>query len=304
MKAQKNLQTIFVIILLILISNFATQAQIELISGMKRGSYNRFATDIKRITQVPVEVFTSGGSLENFNQLIQSEKPLLAFLQYDVLIYKKYKDRENGTKYTDNLCVLLPLAGEEIHLICRRDDESIQHLADLKNKRVAIGSKNQGTYITASLIKGLRRVKWIDVPIGFDKAFTALMSGEVDAIFYVGYAPATKLYRFTQREKIKLVPIKYRKLKTVYSQAVIPAGTYKWADYDVETFAVKSVLVTNVGNEKPEQIKRNLQLLGDIKRNINLLRKDGHPKWNDVTFDYQEIKWRIYPGAVKAVFPY
>lgn len=295
---------LFTLVFLFLLSSFSfAQDELKMISGMVRGSYYRFASDIKRVSTIPLDISPSGGSLENFNKLSSTTEPLIAFIQYDVLIYKKYKDRENKTNLTNNIRVLTPLAGEEIHLICRKDD-NINNLVDLKNKRVAVGSKNQGTFITASLIKGLRQIDWIDVPIGFDKAFPELLAGTVDAIFYVGYAPATKLYRFTAHEKIKLVPLKYRKLKTIYSPAFIPAGTYKWADYDVETYAVKSVLVTNANNESDQIKMQYIQLLQDIKKNIDVLKKEGHTKWKDVNFDFQEVKWPIYPGAIKAVYPY
>ncbi len=296
------MKTNLIIILSFFLLHTQSFAQIELVSGMKRGSYNRFANDIAKITDVPINVVTSKGSLDNFEKLVNSPTPLTVFLQYDVLIMKKYLDRANKKKLTHNLRVLLPLASEEIHLICRKDDD-IHKLADLRKKKVAIGSKGQGTHVTAKLIKGIRKVKWIDVPIGFDQAFTALMNKEVDAIFYVGYAPATKLYRFSAHEKIKLVPIKYRKLNSYYEKSVIPAGTYKWADYDVPTFAVKSVLVTKIGDETPENIKDNLKMLYDIKKKINKLQQKGHPKWKEVNFDYMKIKWQLYPGALKAVYP-
>jgi uncharacterized protein len=288
--------SLFVVLILSALFVDNTKAQLEVLSGLRQGSYHRFANDIKKISNVELDVKTSAGSIDNFNQLTKGERPLITFLQYDVLIYKKYKDRENNTHFTDNLKVLLPLAKEEIHLITR-DDSKIYSLKDLKGKRVAVGAENQGTNITASLIKGIRKVAWIDVPIGFDDAFDALLDRKVDAIFYVGYAPATKLYRLPMHAKIKLVPIRHRKLQAVYNKAVIPAGIYKWADYNVQTYAVKSVLATNISADDRDYRRDIKRLLKDIKKSFPELQSKGHPKWSTVDFNFSKINFPIYPEA-------
>jgi uncharacterized protein len=291
-------KTLILLSFIVMYTNFIGYAQIECISGLKTGSYNRFANDIKKYSSVPIEIHTSNGSVDNFNKLVNSPKQIFTFLQYDVLIYKKYKDQENKTHYTDNIRILAPLALEEIHLIVRKDDD-INSLKDLNKKRVAVGAENQGTFVTANLIKGIRNIKWIDVPIGFDEAFNALLENRVDAIFYIGYAPATKLYRFPRSTKIKLVPIIHRSLQSVYTPLIIPKGTYKWADYDVKTYGVKSVLATDITNETPETRKEIEKILRDMKFNLPLLKEKGHPKWKDVDFNFSAIKFKVYNGAIE-----
>jgi len=78
---------------------------------------------------------------------------------------------------------------------------------------------------------------------------------------------------------------------------VVKSGTYPWLGKDVKTYAVASVLATNIKGETPEQHQAIIQLLNDIHNNIGELRKNGHEKWKEVDFDFSHLKWPVYEGA-------
>jgi len=272
-------------------------AQKIILSGVEGGSYNLLAKDIKNITNISLDVVTTGGSVFNFKALIANNDTNVTFLQYDVLLY--FKELEPEEKI-DNLKILLPMAFEEIHLVTLKD-APINSLKDLKGKRVAKGSLSQGTNVTASLIKIKTETEWVDVDLGFKDTFSALLSGQIDAFFFVGAAPVGKLNELSERSRnlIRLVPIEHPKLEKIYAKRTIKSGTYKWVDYDVNTFSVQSLLVANVLKETEADRANYEKLLTDVKNNLKKLRTEGHPKWKEVDFLFDKINWHIHPVAIK-----
>jgi len=145
---RKNTFRIFWVIALIAFY-IQSQAQLVLLSGIQGGSYEQFANELNTISTKPLTIRTSNGSVDNFSQLMVGKKVDITFLQEDVLYHQQADDLEKGTNYIEDIRVLLPLGYEEIHLVARADDNSIQSLKDLQGKRVATGDDLQGTHITA-----------------------------------------------------------------------------------------------------------------------------------------------------------
>ena len=271
---------------------------ITLYSGLQGGSYFQFANDIRKICDKSdsIKVRYSNGSVDNLNQLIKRTDIFVTFLQYDVLLQQRLRDLQDKTNYTENIRVLLPIGDEEIHLVTRKD-ENINSLKDLKGKKVGIGTIYQGTYVTAGLIKRLTKVDWIDVPTAFDKVYLDLVTREIDAFFFVGSAPVSRLFYLTAENKIKLVPITHKKLEKLYQKTTIKSGIYKWQKEPVETYAVRSVLATNIEGETAEQHKNIQKMLISIKNENELLKKHGHRKWREVNFDFDHLDWETYEGS-------
>lgn len=273
-------------------------AEITLLSGIHGGSYNEFAKDIQKIATQPIKIRTSSGSADNLNQLMDRSEIFITFLQFDVLFQQKKKEDEVGADFTSDIRVLLPLSEEEIHLAVRKDSK-IRSMRKLKGKKVAIGTSNQGTFVTASLVKDITNGKWVDVYLPFDSAYTALLDKEIDGFFFVGTSPVTKFEEMGESANIKLIPIRSFRLKKVYSKRTIPDSTYSWMEDDVKTFAVKSILATNIKGETIAQSYNITKLLTSIEKNIDVLRSSGHPKWREVSFNLDEVNWKPYQGAVE-----
>ncbi len=283
----------FVPAVLLLVAGFfmKSAAQINLLSGIESGSYNRIADDIKKISTQPVSIQQSGGSSENYEKLTTNDAVNVTFLQYDVLIYKDLLD----FSLSRDIQVLLPLGYEEIHLITY-NDSSIQSFEDLNGKTVAIGSQEQGTNVTAKLIQRKTGIRWNDVEVEFNDAFVQLLMGEVDAFLFVGAAPVTKLKQFNNQMQnvIRLVPIEHQALEKIYKKCTIKAGTYSWADYDVQTYALPSILAINAVYSDTTDEQSINQLLLDIKNNIHILQEGGHPVWKKIDFSFADLEWPVY----------
>lgn len=267
------------------------QAQFQLLSGLPGGTYQSLAQDIKNNSTLKINVGTSSGSVDNYNQLVSDDNSINAtFLQYDVLLANELEN----PSIRENLRVLLPLfLDEEIHLITKKGSE-ISSINDLRGKRVAIGTKEQGTYITATTIKHRTGIAWFDIEISSNEAYKALIDGSIDAYFYVGGAPVSSLSKLGADAPIKLVSIKHTALKEIYRKKKIPSGTYAWQEKSVTTFAVPTLLVVKVKNMSNDtQVKFNT-LLNDVNTNMKKMQSTGHPKWKDIYFKNQDIDWPYY----------
>ena len=289
------MKRIFINILLIglLLISFNVKSQIRISSGLKGEIYNQFAIDIKNNTDVALAVYPSMGSLDNFSKL-QSDSFELAFLQYDVLLYKEL---ENPT-IKDNIKVLLPLYNEEVHLITR-NNSNINSLNDLIGKRIGMGSEKSGTNITARFIQYKTTFKWKSFNIPFDKCLAALMNDSIDAFFYVGAAPSNLLKSLSSdvQQLIKLVPIENKLLKDFYSTKAIKKDVYPWVNEDVKTIAVKSLIAVNTSNINKQEAIQVDALYDDLKGNLKGIQKNklSHAKWKDVDFtDMDGVDWPVY----------
>ncbi len=300
----KFLKILFSLIFLFFAFFSVKSQQLEILSGFEGGSYYQFASDISSVTTVSIKVEPTNGSMANFRNLSKRNNHYIVFCQFDVMQAKQFEDEmsKRSRKITASMRTLLVFGNEEIHLVAKNNGK-INKIKDLKRKKVAIGTKHQGTYFTANKVKELTGVKWKDITISFDDALSALLNGEIDAFFFVGNAPVSKLKKLSGffKSKIKLLPIEEESLAQFYSPVTIPAGTYKWANYDVDTYATKTVLAVNTLGKTSQENDKIKKVLEDIKENIEELRTQGHPRWNQIDFTFDGAEWEIYEGA-KEVF--
>jgi len=272
--------------------------QIRIVSGFKDATYYDMAKDIQKISSLTIDVVSTDGALQNFNMLINNECHI-AFLQNDVLYYEK-ETGSKGKSKVDDIKILLPLGYEEIHLIILKNS-SIKTFEDLKGKKVAVGSKNSGTYITSKYIKTLSKIKWKDVEIGFNDALEALITGDVDAFFFVGSAPVNKLVEIPDKikDQIKMIPVTNSKLDKYYSLLTVKAGTYSWLSEDVTTYGVSCVLATNAKDESETKIGWLKTILEEIRTSYDQLVSEGHAQWKEVDFNFENLNWQIHPLSIE-----
>jgi TRAP transporter TAXI family solute receptor len=287
---KKYFVSVITIIALIAITAVNSDAQIKVLSGLDGGTYFHLATDIAHNSTQPVEVLTSNGSMDNFKQLMADNDINIAFMQYDVLLTNKLLNN----KLQDEVNVLFPLfLDEEIHLIAKKGSK-IKKLKDLKGKKVAIGTPEQGTHVTALTIKEKTGIDWDNVEMGSNEAYEALMRGEIDAYFYVGGMPINSLLDLPDTAQIQLVNIKDKRLNDIYRKKKIEKGTYLWQKKTVKTYAVPTLIVVKIKDMSLETEKQVNKLLDDINNNIKKMQETGHPKWKEVYYRNQDIDWPYY----------
>jgi hypothetical protein len=276
----------------IAVGSMPVKAQLEIVSGLEGGTYFHLANDFRKVSSIPMNIYTSKGSIDNFEQLMGANKINITFLQYDVLIMQGILN----SKIREKVRILLPLfIDEEIHLITKKDSK-IKSVKDLKFKKVGIGLPSQGTNITARNIKDKLGIVWTDVETHSNDGLQALLEGKVDAYFYVGGAPVEALQAFgaAAKDQIKLVAISDRRLKGTYQPRIIKKGLYAWVEKDVKTIVVPTILAVNLDKLSPDMKSQVELLYRDITDNVKKLQTEGHPKWKSVYYQNAEIHWPYY----------
>jgi uncharacterized protein len=266
----------------------------KFLSGLPGGSYMSFATDIKEISSIPIEVLPSGGSIENMKRLLNEKQTKLTFIQYDVLAEEAIKN----PKIKESLKVFLPILFiEEIHVITLKE-KNIATIHDLVAKKVAIGDVSQGTNFTAKNIKKTMGLSWVDVEINSNDALQVLLNGDIDAFFYVGAAPIQMLQNVDSltQTKLQLVSLKDKAFPLDYARQQMKANTYAWQSKSVETYGVLTVLmVKTIEGEVDNQIEK---IYADINTKMKAMQAQGHEKWNYVYDNfrrgYAQINWSTY----------
>lgn len=273
--------------------------QITILSGPKQASYFHFVGDMEKVLNTDSETLVinkeSSGAAYNYDQLVDPKSPYkVAMMQSDYLYFMQARDMMNNTEKSSKLKVVLPLANEEIHLVTKKS-LNINRLQDLDSMTVAIGTKDQGTYATANLIKDRSKVYWKSRNVHFVDALKELAMDRVHAFFIVGSAPIEKLQLNPEvlRDEPVLVELKdFNGWAKGYKNDTIYAKDYRWLDEDVPGFSVRTLLIVNESKMNETEKKEVRQVMNGILNKYDKLKHEGHPKWKEVDFsDWNEADW-------------
>jgi len=273
-----------------------------IMTGGPSGTYIQIGknlADISANCSYTLGVEESAGSLENLVAVKTRTNTQFGIVQSDVLEYVKTYSQADPELQRSlfGVRIMFPLYNEEVHLLAKR---SIQSLADLAGKKVAIGKVDSGTFLTASLILDIsKQTKAERLTIGSADAMPMLLDGSIDALFYVAGAP-TKLFDDTTIDgsAYHLVDITEDPLKAIYPSAVIPDGTYPFQPEPTNTVAVKAVLMTyDYTPEKNAYHRESCKAVADLSNiiltNMDQLKEFGHAKWKDVDLTAVPPGWRV-----------
>jgi TRAP transporter TAXI family solute receptor len=260
-----------------------------ILSGPEKGSYNSFANDIVTIlgekNGIRLLNRTTGGSAYNFKRLTDPQSAdKIALIQSDYLNQMEAEDKLNNTRKTESIKVILKLATEEIHFVAKKSS-GLSKLQDLNNKKVAIGNEDQGSFATGTIIKGRSKINWTTYYVGYDQLLQQLSAGSIDACLLVGSAPVNLLDIDPQVmiEGMKLLELEdFNGWAQYYENDTIYRTDYKWLDKDIPTFGVRTLLIVNESKLSSDEKRTISAIKSGIIENLDLLRKQGHPKWKAV----------------------
>ena len=271
-------------------------------TGGPQGTYIKIGRDIAALGAecgLTLNVLESAGSLENFVGVRNRRNTQFGIVQSDVLEYLKTFEANDPEvqKAVKGVRIMFPLYNEEIHVLARND---IAGLKDLSGKKVAVGKKDSGTFLTATLIMDILQVKaGARMDINPDEALPKLLSGEIDAFFYVAGAPASLFSGNTiDKTKFHLLPITEAPLLATYTPSRIEAGTYSFQDKPVDLIAVKAVMMTYDYDVKRNAYHRDsCKTVSDfsnlIVTGLDKLKTTGHPKWKTVDLTALPPGWQV-----------
>jgi TRAP transporter TAXI family solute receptor len=284
----------------------AEAQQLGIVTGGPTGTYIRIGQNIRDLVApqgITLDVRESKGSIENVYAVRQTPGVQLAIVQSDVLQYIRRIGETNPERskdmreLIDNTKLVFPLYNEEIHVLARPE---IRSLADLAGKRVAIGPENSGTFLTAVVLFSQAGVTASYFPLPYAEALAGLRRGDLEAMVYVAGQPAKIFVDEVKAEDgLNFVPIIEPAVLGFYNGARIERESYPWLAADVDTVAVKALLVAyNYRGENCQNIGKLAKLVYD---GIESLKKNGHPKWKVVNLDLPLETWDRYDCVATAL---
>ncbi len=248
------------------------------------------------------------GSVANVNS-IKSKQVESGFAQSDVT-YWAYTGTGpfKGKEPIKNLCVLGSLFPEHVHVVAGTKS-GIKSVNDFKGKKVAMGLPASGALVGARLVVGAYGLEekkdftpeYVKSKTGADK----IRDGHLDAFITVTGYPNASIIEMASTQGADLVPVDGKprdaliKKAPFYSADVIPGGTYKGNDKDVETVTVSALWVSR--NDLPEDLHYGVVkgLFGNKK--AKKILANGHAKGKSITLDTHSVGVPIpyCPGAAK-----
>lgn len=276
-------------------ANLVAAQEMGIITGGPKGTYYQFGLNLKTLAQthgINLSVANSNGSVENVYAVYNRPNTQMGIVQADVLAFISRSQTDPILKrIAQKTKLVLPLYNEEVHLVGRND---IVSFANLTGRKVAIGEEGSGTYLTAKLIFEISEVAPAEmITIGTEQALAQLKAGKIDAMFYVAGYPV-KLFKenITSQDGLALIPILDKSVTEFYPSAKIPQNTYAFQTEEVSTIAVKAVLISyDFRTTHCDNVGKFAKMISD---NFEWLKKNGHPKWNQVDLNYTLKGWEQY----------
>ncbi|ABR50771.1 TRAP transporter solute receptor, TAXI family [Alkaliphilus metalliredigens QYMF] len=285
----------------------ATPSRLAIATGGTTGTYyplgGAFANIInENVDNVSANAESTGASVENVN-LLNAGDVDFAMVQNDISYYAF-----NGAEMFDEHDPLTNLQGlatlyPEIIQIVADGSAGINSVEDLKGKRVAVGAPGSGTEANARQILAAYGLTYDDIQadfLSFGEAADNLKDGHVQAAFVTAGTPTAAITDLSTTHNINLVPVPSDMAQALiaeypfYAEVVIPAGTYRNQDTDVNAVAVMAMLAVRADLSE--------DLVYDITKslfeNLDSLSA-AHARGGDVTLDtaLEGMSLEVHPGA-------
>ena len=281
---------------------FAQELEVNIMTGGATGTYIQIGKDIAALAEQAgrenVIVVESAGSMENIQAVRQRPRTQFGIVQSDVLDFIRTFRAEDAQMRSilRNTRIAFPLYKEEVQIVTTRAT-GINTLGDLTDRIVGVGSPNSGTNLTATFLFEIENVRPRNlVQISAGEALDQLRAGNIEAFVYVAGAPTPLLSGASAADNLKLVTIPGTVVGDYYGITTIRAGTYPWLLEDVTTAAVRAVLMTyEFDPSRNNYFKQSCEAVSEIayliNNNIDELRQNGHPKWNQVDLEAFPSGW-------------
>jgi hypothetical protein len=251
----------------------------KICTSTSAGTYYKYAGGIidaaRETFGLELENVPTVGSLANAKG-VATGRCDMAILQGDIFV--QTGNDANLKQFTANKGSVAALFQEQVHILVNKSS-GINSIADLAGKKVNLGTTNSGTYFTGhKLLTYYHQLS--SSPTYFYKdlgvAVDEVVSGELDATFFVADAPIDLLADLPSNANVTLIPATIPVYTTEYTTGEIPASAYPWLDSNVKNnMMVWSLLVIGSSVDRSK--------LGDfldkIYANKNAYATKYHSKW-------------------------
>ena len=253
------------------------EGKITLGSGPAPGTYYSFSEALSHYAgQRGIALFSavSEGSVANASRL-QAGGLDFGLVQSDVAQFLYRGLPSEGFYPSRELRAVASLWPEAVHLVTL-EGSGITQLADLQNRRVAVGQRGSGSRINALLIGLTAQLNKNQIPIvreiSLARAIAQLERGEVDALFLTEAIPAPSIQALAaRRDDLRFVPMspglleKLSQRHFAYYPLLVPAKTYPGQTEPFTTLGLTAALMTHreVADNKVEEMLNLLLTGGD-----------------------------------------
>ena len=274
-------------------------------SASPQGNYTKVVQDLLPIIKSTLGISLTEkhtvGSFDNIIKLYNGECAMILSQGdaggYALSVDKNIQGITKEVLMLISLGVIMPLYGEEIHLVVNTGSD-IESSLDLAGKKVNIGKKLSGTFISAMTMLLVNKVKQENVTLSYDSSVVALpkvISGEYDAMFVTGKAPISFLAAADcpthkpvsgciagnpKTLPIKLVPIQSLKL---FAKTTLSSDHYPWQKIDVPNLPLALAMFSFSPNLSLEP-KRVADLM-DAVYALKIDNKTLSSTWNETNLE-------------------
>jgi TRAP transporter TAXI family solute receptor len=277
----------------------ARAIELRLMTGPEQGTYHQIGQEISEATEpsgIQLEVLPSQGSWANIVALFNSETEFAIFQVDAFVTAAKNLYRNTSININQDIRVVMPLYREEIHVIKAQGTEL--NFADRKSFVIGCGPENSGSCLTAAVIAEAYDKDFRYVRGDYTSAIAGLKAGTLDLVIITAGKPYPLLVGQSGLELVSL-PV-FNKFVEYYSRTSIGPQDYPWLKEEVDSYAVRSVLATMI--QEQEGLANDLvgSVHFSLRINESRLKRNGHPKWNDVQFSGY-IKELSHTGAMRSL---
>ena len=254
-------------------------------------------------TKLSATAETGNASVANTKLLSRGEIES-AFASADILdaAYKGTGQFEDG-KIT-NIRAIGALYPETVQLVVRADS-GIEKFEDLAGKSISSGSPGSGQWqLLGDLMEahGMSRDDVSEDFSSFSQSVEKIKDGNLDASLITAGTPTSSVTELANGHEIRIVPLtgpaiaKLQETQPYYVNSILPSGSYKGVDRDVETLAVRAIWATHKGVSDDivyavtKALYENIETLGKV-----------HPKGREIAAEtaLQSVSIPVHPGAAK-----
>ncbi len=236
--------------LLLPLAGCSNENELRVGTGNVGGTYYSYGTELVEVLKaenkaLKFKVCETAGSAANI-RLIADGYLQLAFAQSDMLW-------DAGNENNKGFSAVAGLYTEACQIVVPASSE-IKSVSDLYGKRVSLGEEESGVLQNARQILfayGIDESMTEAQYLSFTDSAEALKKGELDAFFCTAGTPTPAVYELSKECPIRLIPIDGPQAERIFKQyggytsCTVKAGTYVGQGEDVNTLAVKNVLVAS-----------------------------------------------------------
>jgi len=206
------------------------------------------------------------GSVFNV-QAVQQGRADVAFTMGDIAWFAYDQGTDSDPTPHRKLRTLAVLYQNTVQIVARRDGP-LHTIADLRGQRVGVGAPGSGTEVSARVVIEAHDLSYADVRpdyLSFAEVAAQMQDRTLDAGVVTASFPVSAITDASMTVGVRLLPVSDDAMARIsaeypfFKRVVIPAGTYRGQDEDVQTVAVENLLV--VSEDLDEQLAYELTRL-------------------------------------------